>query len=106
MLDGNKDENGNYDGNIYNNDDITNNDYRVKYKSLVGTAAGEEEPPTIYGRLDGLILEVGKWVTYDDGDDNDNINKSDGSLSGRPHSNTMVLSIGWITANFPPDIYS
>ena len=45
-------------GDIYNNENVTDQDYHVKGGSLAGTCKGEGEPPALDGGLDGHISPI------------------------------------------------
>ena len=69
----------------------------------MGTGAGKGESLALDGVSVRWIL-YGECGTHDDGDDDKNIDKSDGLLSVHPHIATAVTSLGQIADNRPPDI--
>ena len=72
----------------------------------MGTAADEVKYPMFVGRLDGRILDVDECGTHNDGDDDEDINKSDVSLLVLPHNTTTGMSLVRLAANHPQILMS
>ena len=54
--------------------------------------------------IDGRILEGGKFHTYNDGNNNQNIDKINGSPSVLPDGNVLVPSHVRLATKYPPYI--
>ena len=104
MLDGCEYKNDDDDGDIYENDDVPNHDYRFEDGSLAGMGAGEGKSPAFDGGSDGRISDGCEHITHDDDHDDNNIDISNGLLPGHPHIATTGTSLGRIKPNLPPDI--
>ena len=92
------DKNDGNSGDIYDKDDVPDHNYCFKDGSLSGTGTGE----ILSCALDegsGRLIYDGKFSIHNGGDDENNIDKSNGFLSGRPHRTTIGTIIGQLVAN-------
>ena len=104
MLDDCEYDNKRDDGDIYDNGNVLDHDYRLKYGILEGTGSGERESPALDGVMGGRVFGGGKCGTNNGSDYCNNIEESDRFTSGCSHDTTIGIRLGQIGDNRLPDI--